>query len=439
MRRISVAASFAVLTAGVLGFSASPASAAFNQCPPVGVDTGCQFLIVVSDQGSSVLVDGSQPPYETVADSLIGVQNNSSRPLASLGLASPAGQLAFAFDGDGLCNNAHGPAPAGCQPPPGSTATCNPSTSNSNQCSFPPPPGEPPNYTEPGATDFAEETMPPATVQAPWPNGDLQNGYEGPQVWFSNVSADRSAGIVNFSSPLAPGQSTYFSLEAPLGSVASIGFGSTSGTPPVVQNPSVARTTISTVLSGDGISGSSITVPQGTAVRDVAIIHGPSAASANGTVNYAIYRDKGCKVMLGSETQSVVNGKAAPSSPIQRKAGTYYLRATYNGDAVNAPSASACRAEVLVDAVAVNFGLPSTHVCVGHRRLLLHLHKPRKVDAKIALLEVNGKVVKRGPLGARTIVVSLGGLPKGTFHIEVIMRGKRFSFEQSRAYHACGK
>ena len=41
-----------------------------------------------------------------------------------------------------------------------------------------------------------------------------QNGYEGPTSWFSNIS-NLASGHVNFSPPVEPGQSTYFSLEEP--------------------------------------------------------------------------------------------------------------------------------------------------------------------------------------------------------------------------------
>jgi len=71
-------------------FAAGPAGAqALTQCPPVGADTGCQFLIVVTDAGATVQQDSTQGPYEASDDSLIGVQNNSSRALAALPLSAP--------------------------------------------------------------------------------------------------------------------------------------------------------------------------------------------------------------------------------------------------------------------------------------------------------------------------------------------------------------
>jgi len=179
---------------------ASAARAAFPQCPPVYKDTGCQFLITVTDAGSSVAEDSTQPPYEGEDDALIGVQNNSSRAIGALPLSAPG---LFGFEQDGLCDPGIGPVAPGCVPVPGTPAgtTCGGGGSN---CSFSPPPGEPPNNTEPGATGAP-----------PWPNGDRQNGYEGPTSWFTVSAGQTESGTVNFSPAIAPGASTYFSLESP--------------------------------------------------------------------------------------------------------------------------------------------------------------------------------------------------------------------------------
>lgn len=169
----------------------------FKQCPPVDADFGCQFLIVVSNGGATIEQDSNQGPYESSDDALIGIENNSSDPITSIPLASPGTDL-FGFDEDGLCDAGALPVPSGCVPQAGAPAgeTCGEQQDGS--CSFPAPAGEPAGYVEPGAV-------------SPY----RQNGYEGPTTWFSNVSADTSSGQVNFSPPLQPGQSTYFSLEEP--------------------------------------------------------------------------------------------------------------------------------------------------------------------------------------------------------------------------------
>jgi hypothetical protein len=193
MRRLGVLVGTVATALCLGGVLASGAGAQmFTQCPPAGADKGCQYLITLSSQAPTVQNDASQGPYEASDDSLIGVQNNSSAAVASLPLSSPG---LFSFEQDGICNpGPSGPPAPGCASPPGGQ----PCGAQNNTCSFPPPPGQPAGYTEPGA-----------------PSGTTQNGYEGPTTWFSNVSPDTNSGQVNFSPALAPGASTYFSLEAP--------------------------------------------------------------------------------------------------------------------------------------------------------------------------------------------------------------------------------
>jgi hypothetical protein len=159
---------------------------AFTQCPQVGADFGCQFLITASNSGTTIQQDSNQGPYENSEDALIGLVNNSSSPISSIPLSAPG---LFSFESDGLCDpSGAGPNPSGCNYPSGCTA--------GSTCSFPPRPGQP--GPEPGAL-----------------TGSSQNGYEGPTSYFTNVNATTSNGVVNFSPALQPGQSTYFSLEEP--------------------------------------------------------------------------------------------------------------------------------------------------------------------------------------------------------------------------------
>ena len=185
----------AAIAIGVLAVVPSGASALFSQCPPVGSDTGCQFLITLTNGTPTIQQDTAQPAYELSEDALIGVQNNSSSAIAALPLSGPG---IFGFDADGICNSnsgTTGAVPPGCVPAPGAPAgtVCGPQF---GACAFPKPPGQPAGYTEPGA-----------------PSTNTQNGYEGPGVWFSAVSADRSSATVNFSPPLGVGKATYFGLE----------------------------------------------------------------------------------------------------------------------------------------------------------------------------------------------------------------------------------
>lgn len=73
----------------------------FTQCPAVGYDSSCGILIDITDSGASVLSDPSQPPYDGIEDTLIGVVNESSHTIDALALHGDTDL--FGFDGDGIC------------------------------------------------------------------------------------------------------------------------------------------------------------------------------------------------------------------------------------------------------------------------------------------------------------------------------------------------
>ncbi len=156
---------FAVLTMLLLGAFAPAAHASltnnttppFLQAPPVGADTSAGFLLVIESGGSlRIKNDPTQGPYDNIEDTLVAVQNNSSKKISSIPLSGF--QDIFGFDGDGI--DSVTPHPAGA--PFGPT------------------------------------------------------GYEGPGTSFSNISADRRSGIVHFNPAIPPGGSAYFALEEAL-------------------------------------------------------------------------------------------------------------------------------------------------------------------------------------------------------------------------------
>uniref|UniRef100_Q01P83 Peptidase C39-like domain-containing protein n=1 Tax=Solibacter usitatus (strain Ellin6076) TaxID=234267 RepID=Q01P83_SOLUE len=134
----------------------STALLANGSCPHIGADTSCGILIVITDQGISVQQDPTQGPFDGVEDTLVGVQNNSSKRVMSLPLT--ASQAIFSFDGDGLC----------------------------------------------------------AFVTCTWPH---PYSYEGPITNFSSINAAGTSGIVNFVGGLAAGDFTYFSLELSISTI----------------------------------------------------------------------------------------------------------------------------------------------------------------------------------------------------------------------------
>ena len=129
----------------------------FIQAPPIGQDTSAAFLLVIQPGGSlRFLTDPTQHPFDGVEDTLVAVQNNSTKKISSIPLHGF--QDIFGFEGDGLC--AVNPHPAACP--------------------------------------FGPTT------------------YEGPGTSFSNISPDKRSGIVHFNPPIPPGGSAYFSLEEAL-------------------------------------------------------------------------------------------------------------------------------------------------------------------------------------------------------------------------------
>lgn len=202
----------------------------------------------------------------------------------------------------------------------------------------------------------------------------------------------------------------------------------------------LAPTSISTVQSGGGISGASLTEPQGTTVSDKAQIAGSLASSAGGTVSYALYKDSKCAVAAAAvSVGTVVNGVAAPSTVIRLKAGTYYWKVTYSGDSANEGSVSACGAEVLVVAVdATTLGLPSGKICLSKRHFLVHPRAPRGVKLVSIEVQINGKRVSKGTLHNHATNISLVGLPKGTFKVALITKSsKGQTYEEVRTFHTC--
>ncbi len=106
-------------------------------------------------------------------------------------------------------------------------------------------------------------------------------------------------------------------------------------------------TSLSTSLSGGAEEGEEIEVNEGTPVRDLAILSGANAATAEGMVEYAVYSDSECKhAVAAADVVEVSEGEVPPSSWMTLPAGVYYWTARYTGDGLNHPATEPCGSEI---------------------------------------------------------------------------------------------
>ncbi len=277
------------------GPPAGPKSPPFTQCPAIGHDSTCEYLIDVTSTDPSVpptvVRDSTQRPYDGTDDATVAFQNDTAFPLESVHVGVlESGDHEFAFDGDGLCSEAVSPKPT--------------------ECPFGPSLGDPFDYL-------------------------------GPDTAVAIESAD--AGTVFFPTPLRPGQYTYITLEAAPNQAVVAG---------------QLNDIVSTVLTNTETleNGDALVAPSPVSIRDQATIKGPNAAEATGTVEYVVYSDPNCRNLverLGTkQVKSGIAGASDPSSGELQSNLTYYWLVRYSGDGHNSPNTSACGSETMT------FGTP---------------------------------------------------------------------------------
>jgi hypothetical protein len=252
----------------------------------------------------------------------------------------------------------------------------------------------------------------------------------------SGTVSGTSAGASTAISTLAPG--TYYWKATYPGDINNQAASSACGSEVLtVQAP----TTTTTIQSGGGVMGASIPVLKGSSVTDTAHIAGAEAASATGTVTYALYKEASCKTILSTSTAAVTGTVAGPSVAVSPGVGTYYWVVTYSGGGLNAPSSSPCGSEKLIVSTKVSFlKLPSGKKCFSKRDFAIHPRFPK--GAKITSYEefINGTLAKKGKLSKHATTVDLIGLPKGAYKVELVTfaaNGK--SYEETRTFHTCVK
>ena len=116
-----------------------------------------------------------------------------------------------------------------------------------------------------------------------------------------------------------------------------------------IPEPTPQPTELTSTLTAAAASGASITVTEGSPVRDIATLTGANAAAAHGRVSYTIYSDPACTQEIGPRGSSRVRyGAINPSQGAHLPGGTYYWQAAYSGDLHDLPSLSPCESETVL-------------------------------------------------------------------------------------------
>ena len=394
----------AIAMVGVLACAASagaalgppPWNSGNGLCPastgsPLGADTGCEWGIDVttvnpSGEGTTDVInqDADQGPYDSVEDVLVVVENDGTNPLKTLALGfKGSGADTFGFDGDGICSGLYLISPP-C-PTLGSEA---------------------PGY-----------------------------GYEGPDTTFT-VGETEDFGTVNFPTPLAPGEHTYFSLEL---------------SPNTILTDSNVNNFVTTVQSAPGQNPAQyIGVNTGVNVTDNATVVGPYGAAASGgdgsaagTVVYKLFSDKLCQTtpVYTSAAKAVTAGIAAASDPVGASlpAGRYYWQVEYSGDepsGKNKRSVSLCGNEVLaIGGSVVTTKLSSTRVSPGTPvtdSAVVNGASPSGTATGSVTFTVNSDATCQKPVAGQSQTVPLTSaaasttpitLPAGTYYFQASYSG----------------
>ncbi len=103
---------------------------------------------------------------------------------------------------------------------------------------------------------------------------------------------------------------------------------------------------LTTSLSGGGETGEVVELQEEAPVTDTATLHGATASTATGGVEYNVYSDNKCEHLVASAGEgTMAKGVASESKAETLAAGTYYWQADYKGDSKHSSRKSACGGE----------------------------------------------------------------------------------------------
>jgi hypothetical protein len=400
-------AAAALLPAGALaggsalGPPAGPKTAPFTQCPAIGLDASCEFLIDVTSADPAhptVLRDRKQPFYDGEDDVTVGVQNDTSSPVAKLHLGVPkSGDRLFELDGDGMCWNPVTPKPPECPfsantyDGPDTNLVAESADAGTVFFNTPLAPGQYTYFTlesVPGegivageADDLVVTTLtdtetgeqgqalsepsPVAVSDRAQVKGEFESEANGEVEYL--LYRDRSchelveslgrkkvvAGVGEPSNPSStklPTNATYYWIAEYLGFGRNSRNRSACGAEAMTFGAPQAlpAAEITTVLSGEGRLSSSITVWQGSPVADTAIVTAPGGQPVSGRVTYAVYSGPACTAEVsGVGGGGYTTGVGPSTNTLTLAAGTYYFRAFYSGSSQLQSASTPCGEEVL--------------------------------------------------------------------------------------------
>jgi hypothetical protein len=257
----------------------------------------------------------------------------------------------------------------------------------------------------------------------------------------------------------------------------------TFGTPAPLPQP-----TIATVLSGEGQRGTHITVSEGAAITDTAVITAPGGQPVTGRVTYAAYPSASCSgsaiTGLGGGTTT---GTGPATNPVTLEAGTYYFQAFYSGSPslrsastrcgdevltvvsrslasgaqtssspppnasfslVGSPHVNGKNGQIMVTAQFPGAGTASAEAVVQHGATLAALarggaHTPRKKGCNRGLVRAHGKCMRNARVlyGAASLAVPVAGtytivIKPTTRVLTALRRGKQLAVTLSITFQA---
>jgi hypothetical protein len=201
-------------------------------------------------------------------------------------------------------------------------------------------------------------------------------------------------------------------------------------------------TSLSTVLSGEGKEGETLTVLAGSMVKDKATLSGKNASTATGKVTYNVYADSECKNLVTSAGEVTVSGESVPASSEEELEGgkTYYWQAHYGGDSKDIESTSPCTEVLNVKALVCTLpyceptitpGVKVTIPVVGGAKNCTA--GPIMVKGTEQFLLTAGHCIKTTSSGTETITqIVQSAYPKNTAEQKEI--GKSVTFNSTSSY-----